>query len=84
MKNKVLVLTDLQYRVYEAFDKCDTDISIEILYQRVYGEDVHNLSTREKQMKLGPTFSVINRKLKGARIEPGKVKKTYRLNTKGE
>lgn len=79
------ILTTHQYNVYKAFTKADTDIGIAVIYDRVYDDPTSSDKTaREMQQKLAPTFAAINKKMKGARIEPGKTKRTYRLNTKGD
>lgn len=74
--------TEHQDKVLNAFDKRDTDIDIVTIYTRVYGDPGH-ITAREMQQKLAPSFSVINGKLPKGRIEPGEVKRTYRLRSKG-
>jgi hypothetical protein len=74
-----------QQKVLAAFTRKDTDIDIVVLYMRVYDFPKHYPSVREMQQKLAPTFKQINDKLyadKGAYllIEPGNIKRTYRLS----
>lgn len=71
-----------QESVLTAFDLADKDIDIAVLYTRVYGDPGH-MTAREMQQKLAPTFSAINKKLDGSRIEPGEIKRTYRRTTIG-
>lgn len=76
-------LTDMQTTVLAAFDKREEDISISILYMRVYG--LHEwrktgTTTRAMQQRLGPHFKKLNAKIQGMEIVPGYFKNTYRLN----
>lgn len=82
MKKKPKPLSKHQANVLCAFTKNNKDIDIAVIYTRVYG-DPGEMTAREMQQKLAPTFSEINKKLKG-RIEPGETKRTYRYNTTGE
>lgn len=70
-----------QQKVLDAFHALDTDIDIVVLYTRVYG-DPGQLSVREMQQRLAPTFRLINTRLPNCRIELGDVKRTYRRTTK--
>lgn len=74
-------LSTHQEKTLKAFDPKETDIDIAVLYTRVYG-DPGSMSVREMQQKLAPTFAAINEKLTGKRIEPGELKRTYRLAKK--
>lgn len=74
-------LTDHQQKVFDAFDVQDMDISIKLLYIRVYGKE-DGLSSRGMQQKLAPTFAAINDKLEGKAIKPGLHKRTYRITKK--
>ena len=71
-------LSKHQQKTLDAFDPTETDIDIAVLYTRVYG-DPGSMSVRKMQQKLAPTFKAINDKLKRRRIEPGEIKRTYRL-----
>lgn len=76
-----------QKKVLAAFENKDQDISISRIYMLVYGHDEwqkKGTTVRIMQQKLAPTFSEINKKLIKARIEPGDIKRTYKLNTSGE
>lgn len=80
-------LSNHQETVLAAFDKKNADISISLLFMRVYGHDEWQRkgnTNRTMQQKLAPTFKEINNKIKHGRIEVGFTKGTYRLNTKGE
>lgn len=80
----MIKLTEHQQKVYDAFDKANTDIDIAVLYTRVYGDPGHK-TVRDMQMRLGPNFAALNAKLfredqdHSEKIEPGDVKRTYRL-----
>lgn len=76
-------LSPLQERLYAVFENHkDQDILIDDLFVVAYGDEAfEGFSTRDKQMKLAPIFSRINEKLHGQCIEPGQLKRTYRLNT---
>lgn len=78
MTQELSPLQDRLYAVFEAHK--DEDISISDLYEVAYGTDA-TLSVRDKQQRLAPIFARINEKLTGQRIEPGQLKRTYRLNT---
>mgnify|MGYP000039898570 CR=1 FL=1 len=69
-----------QQNVLEAFDVMNMDVDIMVIYTRVYG-DPGQLTTRECQQKLAPTFAEINRKSNDIFIEPGDLKRTYRCST---
>lgn len=80
-------LSELQQRVFDVLDaRPNTDIPLDSLYEAAYGEIQPELfeawTNRRVQQKMGPLFARINKKLKRGRIEPGLVKRTYRLNTK--
>lgn len=85
------IVTELTYhqtRVLQAFRKENTDYDIAELFYRVYSYTMYDENTgvrayRIMQQKIAPTFKTINRKIKGGRIVPGKLKRTYRLDTKG-
>ncbi|RTL04951.1 hypothetical protein EKK58_09090 [Candidatus Dependentiae bacterium] len=79
MRNKIL--SEHQQKTLTSLRPDNTDIDIAVIYTRVYG-DPGTLSARDMQMKLAPVFRAINNKLKKTnRIEPGELKRTYRLNT---
>lgn len=75
-------LSSHQDKVFAAFHRFNTDIDIAVLYTRIYG-DAGQMTARDMQQKLAPTFKAINCKISGV-IEPGETKRTYRLNTTGE
>lgn len=75
-------LSDHQVNVLAAFEMNDKDYDIAVLYTRVYG-DPGDMTARQMQQKLAPTFSAINDKMKKGRIEPGEKKRTYRYNSSG-
>lgn len=85
-------LTELQQRVFDVLDKKpNTDVQITVLFDAAYPltcdwtdeeNPIEYPPIRDMQQKLGPLLSRINRKLKNGRIEPGVIKRTYRLNTK--
>jgi hypothetical protein len=83
MSNK---LTDMQQRVFDLLDeRPGTDIALVELYKAVYSDgqaDLFPPTNRDMQQKMGPLFARINAKLHRGRIEPGKVKRTYRLTIK--
>lgn len=79
----MIKLTEHQERVLAAFDKKNEDITISLIFMRVYGHHEwkkKGMTTRTMQQKLAPTFKVLNTKLKGLEIVPGYLKNTYRLN----
>lgn len=62
----------------------DTDFPIRNLYAFMYFNNYDadlTINTRRMQQSLGPAIARINAKLVGQRIEPGQLKRTYRLNT---
>ena len=80
-------LSDHQKRVLAAFEEKDKDIPISRIYLLVYGHEEwqkKGTTVRVMQQKLAPTFKEINNKLLSAKIGPGEVKRTYRLNILGE
>ncbi len=76
-------LSDQQGRVFEALSATpNEDVPMAALYQCAKGRtDLPLPTNREQQQYLGPFIVRINLKLNGQRIEPGKTKRTYRLNT---
>lgn len=85
MKQQLSVMQRLVFNVLG--EKPNTDIPISVLYGVAHRdgafEDIEkNMSTRTMQQTLGPLIARINAKLKRGRIEPGELKRTYRLNTK--
>lgn len=72
-------LSEHQQKAVDAFKPKGKDIDIVVLYTRVYG-DPGQLTAREMQQKLAPTFSAINEKLTDSLIEPGALKRTYRFS----
>lgn len=80
-------LSPLQEKIYKAFKAKDEDVTIRAVYCMVYGHEARRAqgtTQRIMQQKLAPNIALLNEKLEGGRIEPGKLKGTYRLNTKGE
>jgi len=74
-------LSEHQQKTVKALSPTNTDIDIAVIYTRIYG-DPGALSAREMQQKLAHIFKNINHKLEPERrIEPGALKRTYRLNT---
>lgn len=80
MSKKAESFTEHQRMVVEAFDMKNRDIDIVVLYTRVYG-DPGQLTARECQQKLAPTFAEINKRSLVIHIEPGDLKRTYRCST---
>jgi len=86
-------LSELQQRVYDVLDTpADTDVAIYKLYEAAYQTNVHvvqngvlllGVRTRVMQQRLGSVIARINEKLadEKARVVPGKLKQTYRLDT---
>lgn len=80
-------LPPIQQRIYNAFTAKNKDFRISAIYREVYGLAATRKAgddQRAMQQKLAPNIALLNDKLQGGRIEPGKLKGTYRLNTKGE
>lgn len=85
-------LTKHQKRVMAKFHKPNTDVSILEIYLHVYEGRASSRvrSSRGMQMRLAPTFAAINAKLFdpdkdfSPKIIPGKLKRTYRLQTEEE
>lgn len=76
-------LSPLQDKIYIVLkSRANTDVSISELYIIAYGFGAQRGKFRDMQQKLGPIFARINEKLEGQRVEPGELKRTYRLNTK--
>lgn len=85
MKKLSKGLSAHQQKLFDAFTKKNLDIDIDILFGRLYKLDVA-LSPRQMQQRLAPTIKAINEKLRTAKgtyllIEPGNLKRTYRLST---
>lgn len=89
MSNKLPPLQDKIYKLLKATP--DQDVAIDTLYNHVFdgphyvqleGER-HELvyTSRDMQQRLGPVIARLNLKLRGQRIVPGELKRTYRLNT---
>lgn len=79
-------LSTMQQRVYDAFARrgYDIDIGIVTLFALAYpGQTLAGWKPRDMQQRLAPLFWRINEKLSAGRIEPGKLKQTYRLTRKG-
>ena len=81
-------LTTFQQRVYDFLSKdakgkaiTGTDLPILDVYAVAYAmpRAAVRMAARQAQMSLGSVISRINKKLKKERIEPGKLKQTYRL-----
>ena len=82
----VTKLSATQQRLYDAFkDKPDTDIAISVMYDATYRSEGRlealAFDVRYMQQRLGPIIQRLNKKLDGQRIVPGRLKRTYRLNT---
>lgn len=85
-------LTPLQQSLWAVFkDKPDIDVAIVDMYIAAYVSDSMAdfyrfgklCDVRHMQQKLSPLLQRLNAKLpEGQRIEPGQLKRTYRLNTK--
>lgn len=73
-------LTDHQKLVVAAFKQKNKDIDIVVIYTRIYG-DPGELTARECQQKLAPSFAEVNRRSLTLHIEPGHLKRTYRCST---
>lgn len=82
--------SELQAKLYVLMDdNKDSDVKIEDMYRALYGAPPHSddkvlhaADARYMQQKLGPVIQRINAKLPlTIRIEPGQLKRTYRLNT---
>lgn len=80
MSRKKDTFTDHQQKVLDSFDEHNKDIDIVTLYTRVYG-DAGELTARDCQQKLAPTFAEINSRSDILHIEPGEKKRTYRCST---
>jgi len=76
-------LTEHQEEVLNAVLPLDTDKPIRDIYMTVYGDPSDNMSVRNMQQKLAPTFKAINEKISNVKIIPGKLKQTYRVIRKG-
>lgn len=79
----MIELTEHQQKVLAAFDKKNEDISISLLFMRVYGHyewRKKGMTVRKMQQKLAPTFKVLNNKLENMEIVTGHLKNTYRLD----
>lgn len=85
-------LSELQQRVYDLLaSPPDTDVAIYKLYEAAYKINIHRIQQgvlilgcepRTMQQRLGSVIARINEKLETGRVVPGKVKQTYRLDTK--
>lgn len=73
-------LSELQSRVFRLLSKKpNTDVPIQELFLAAYPLDASSTFVRDMQQKLAPLLARINGKLKRGRIEPGQMKRTYRL-----
>lgn len=85
-------LSELQQRVFDLLSATpDTDVAIYKLYEAAYQTNVHRtqqgvlilgVRPRTMQQRLGSVIARVNEKLKTGRVVPGKIKQTYRLDTK--
>ena len=94
--NSLKPLSELQQRVHDVLAGTpDTDVAIYKLYETAYRTNVHRIQNgvlilgarpRTMQQRLGSVIARINEKLDGtrSRVVPGKLKQTYRLNTKAD
>lgn len=78
-------LTSMQDRLYQlllsrAATDATADTLILVCYDTVYPGCTRGLYNRQMQQRLGPLIARVNRRLVGQRIEPGRMKNTYRLN----
>lgn len=75
-------LSEFQQKVYNLFEP-NVDRPIHWLYDKTYNANgaSSTVRVRDMQQRLGPVFARINDKLVGQRIEPGMLKRTYRLST---
>ena len=80
--SKMIKLSPLEQKLFDALDnQRNQDVAIDALHAAVYGARENAPGeVRDMQMQLGTLISRINRKMKKARIEPGRLKKTYRLS----
>ena len=76
------MLSDLEACVHKLLSATvDTDVNIAMLYNAAYPTKAQ-YENRYMQQRLAPIIARVNKKLpEGHRIEPGKLKRTYRLNT---
>lgn len=74
-------LSEFQQKVYSLFEP-NVDRPIHWLYDKTYNSNgaSSTVRVRDMQQRLGPVFARINDKLVGQRIEPGQLKRTYRLS----
>lgn len=80
MSNKTLSEQEQRLASYMAGRPYGTDIPISELYYAVFDADYTDF--RVAQQRLGSVVSKINRKRSECKIEPGRVKRTYRLERK--
>lgn len=81
MSNK---FTPLQHVLYELMARTpNEDVNIATMWQAVYDANTRTPMPRETirdmQQGLAPLIARVNAKLDGQRIEPGRLKQTYRL-----
>ena len=81
MSNKKL--SSLQKRVYVYLSHVPgNDIDIRKLHDIAYSMKIPpQWTSRQLQQRMGPLISRINAKLEGEAIQPGELKRTYRLVT---
>lgn len=79
-------LTKQQQALYDLMSATpDTDVNIPTMWRVIEATSDRaprtRRSVRDMQQGLGPYIARINAKLDGQRIEPGRLKQTYRLTT---
>lgn len=83
-------LSDREKRIFSLFWRkgFEVDIPIDKMYEKYVKCEVEEYKrtqvTRRRQMAIGMAVTRINRKLKGTKIVPGALKRTYRLIMLGE
>lgn len=79
-------LSPQQQRVWTTFQEVpfDTDVPIAKLYERMGKNTLRDTPSRVQQQRVGSVIARINALIAGkGRIEPGRLKRTYRLSWYG-
>lgn len=71
-------LAEAELTIYDAFEKPDTDVPIELLHGLLYPGMYR--TAKQQQQYVGAVISRINAKLRSVKIKPGAIKRTYRLS----
>lgn len=83
LRNEDTSFSEREKRVFSLFWKAgfNEDIAIDAMFNKYHGAmRWDNLcGPRQRQMSIGMVVTRINRKLKGTKIVPGALKRTYRL-----